>query len=390
MKKKGNEKLARIFRAAAALAGAAVFFLMYPTLGPVAESVLGQATIFSAALTMPEGAALTLQERFAGEIVPLEEADPLPSVPPASSASEPQDSSSSQQDPSNQEPSPSTPSAGDYDPNDIPQEYRAALLEETVTGEEGNEAFVRWENAWIRNYTNLSGQEILDVLKTPSALKMGDSGQPQVLLYHTHTTESYDPSPGEFYDTRNNWRDVEKTNNMAAVGEALAQELEALGINVIHDTTLHDYPSYNGAYDRSKVTVEEYLERYPSIRIAIDIHRDAVIYDDLSVLKPVVEVDGRKAAQLMIIAPCDDAGSVGVPRWQENFRFAARLASDMEEAYPGLTRPIFFCYRHYNLDLTDGSLLFEFGTNGNTLEESLYTARLIAPILADYINGAVS
>ncbi len=375
----------QFFRAAAALVGAGVFFLLYPVARPYLEALPGQATLFSAALTMPEGAAVTLRERFAAELLP-ESSDPppAPSVPPpaSSSASPPESGSgeSSETDP------PSVPS--DYDPEEIPEEYRAALLEETVVGEEGNEAFIQWQSAWIRNYTRLTPSEIRQVLETPVSFSLSDNSEPQVLLYHTHTTESFDPSPGGFYDTRNNWRDVDKNNNMAAVGEALAEELEALGINVIHDTTLHDHPSYNGAYDRSRETLERYLEQYPSIRVAIDIHRDAVIYDDLSVLKPTVEVDGRKAAQLMIIAPCDD-GSIGVPGWKENFRFATQLASEMENRYPGLTRPIFFCYRHYNLDMTPGSLLFEFGTNGNNLEEALYTARLIAPVLADCLNQRV-
>ena len=62
----------------------------------------------------------------------------------------------------------------------------------------------------------------------------------------------------------------------------------------------------------------------------------------------------------------------------------------MEGRYPGLTRPVFFCYRNYNLGMTPDSLLFEFGTNGNTLEEAKYTARLIGPILADYLLGEES
>ncbi len=111
-----------------------------------------------------------------------------------------------------------------------------------------------------------------------------------------------------------------------------------------------------------------------------------MLYDDGSILKTVQEVNGRKAAQLMIIAPCDD-GTVGIPGWKENFRFAAEFTRAVEEEYPGLMRPVFFCYRNYNLGMTPDSLLFEFGTNGNTLEEAKYTARLVGPILADYLLG---
>ena len=109
-----------------------------------------------------------------------------------------------------------------------------------------------------------------------------------------------------------------------------------------------------------------------------------MLYDDGSTLKGVQEVKGKKAAQLMIIAPCDD-GTVGVPGWEENFRFAAELTSAVEKEHPGLMRPVFFCYRNYNLGMTPDSLLLEFGTNGNTLEEAIYTARLVGPVMAEYL-----
>ena len=155
---------------------------------------------------------------------------------------------------------------------------------------------------------------------------------------------------------------------------------------MIHDVTQHDSPAYNGAYDRSAATIRKYLDEYPTIRVAIDVHRDAMLYDDGSILKVAREVGGKKAAQLMVIAPCDD-GTVGVPDWEENFRFAAGFTSAVEKKYPGLMRPVFFCYRNYNLWMTPDSLLFEFGTNGNTLEEAVYTARLVGPILADFLLG---
>lgn len=385
MKKDRTDRVLHLLRVGVALLGVLSFWLLSPILTPVLESVLGQATLFSTALTLPEGAVLTLRERFAPDLVLSQNMNSLinlvSQVP--ESHGEPSLKSLSAKDNKSliQEDEGST-----YDLQSIPPEYRGALVEQTIVGEDGNNAFVRWQNAWIRNYTRLSPHEILEVLKKDTALKLEDSNRPQVLLYHTHTTESYDPSPGEAYDTRNNWRDEDKTNNMAAVGAALAEELTALGVQVIHDTTLHDFPSYNGAYDRSRATIRKYMDQYPSIRVAIDLHRDAVIYEDLSVMKPIVEVEGRKAAQLMIIAPCDDSkGSVGVPRWAENFRFAVGLANCLEKKYPGLTRPIFFCYRNYNLDLTDGSLLMEFGTNGNNLREAVYTARLLAPVLAEYL-----
>ena len=383
----------KMLRRGAALAGAVLFFLAAPVLEPAVQQILGQAALFSAALTMPQGAVEALRERFAGDLQEDEEPLPPQSSSSPSSASREESSVSSSQ---TEDPEPLTEDTGEDLPQkrqeeekgpapDIPEEHQAALVSKLMTGEEENPAFIPYGAAWVRNYTTMTGSQISQVLKTQAALEVPQEG-PQVLIYHTHTTESYEGWDREIYDDRNTWRSQDNTENMAAVGEALAQALEAQGIQVIHDVEQHDYPSYNGAYDRSRETVEEYLRQYPSIVMAIDVHRDAILYEDGSVVKPVAEVAGEKAAQLMIIAPCDDDGSLGIPGWKENFRFAAQLCDRIEQRYPGLTRPIFFCYRHYNLDLTPASLLFEVGTNGNTLEEAMYTAQLIAGPLAELLQ----
>ena len=96
-------------------------------------------------------------------------------------------------------------------------------------------------------------------------------------------------------------------------------------------------------------------------------------------------VNGKKAAQLMMIAGCDD-GTMGLPNWRKNLRFAAGLQDAIESRWQGLTRPGFFCYRKYNQDLTNGSLLLELGSHGNTLEEVLYTARLAGDAIGAYLE----
>jgi len=386
-------------RGLAALLGAGLFLFAYPSIAPGLDALLGRATLLSAAFAMPGGALETIRQRYAGEVREEQQ-----STPPSSSSSAPElfrpgeidpgtlPSPSSEEPLAPEEETPAQPPVEllpplpQGEPPEIPEEYQAALRSMTMGGETGNPAFCRYKSGWIRNYTKLDLTEIDEVLETPSSVRVDKGPEPQVLIYHTHTTESFEEWDREVYDSRNNWRSQDNTVNMAAVGEELAQGLRAMGIGVIHDETQHDYPAYNGAYDRSAATIQKYLDEYPSIKVAIDVHRDAVLYDDGSVLKVVQEVGGRKAAQLMVIAPCDD-GTVGVPEWEENFRFAAGFTSAVEEKYPGLMRPVFFCYRNYNLWMTPDSLLFEFGTNGNTLEEAKYTARLVAPILGEFLLG---
>ena len=119
--------------------------------------------------------------------------------------------------------------------------------------------------------------------------------------------------------------------------------------------------------------------------MVLDVHRDAV-QRDTTLVKPITQIDGKKAAQLMIIAGCDD-GTMGMPNWSKNFRFAAGMQDAIESQWPGLTRPVYFCYRKYNQDLTTGSLLIELGSHGNTLEEILYTAQLAGESIGSYLEG---
>ena len=100
---------------------------------------------------------------------------------------------------------------------------------------------------------------------------------------------------------RHTHRSQDETQSVVLVGDAIAAQLRAAGIGVIHDTTCHDYPAYNGAYDRSAVTMQKNLEKYPGIQVTLDIHRDA-IGDNSVRKKPTVTIDGKKAAQIMILS----------------------------------------------------------------------------------------
>jgi stage II sporulation protein P len=167
------------------------------------------------------------------------------------------------------------------------------------------------------------------------------------------------------------------------VGDAIQAELEAKGINVIHIRTIHDYPSYNGAYDRSRASIVPVLEQYPSIKVALDIHRDAISGEGIA-YQPYIETDGKEAAQVMIISGCDD-GTLGMPNYMKNFHFACALQQQLEADTPGLTRPILFDYRKYNQDLTTGSLLIEVGSHGSTLEQVQYSGQLVGRSLAELL-----
>ena len=134
---------------------------------------------------------------------------------------------------------------------------------------------------------------------------------------------------------------------------------------------------------------EKILSRYPSIIITLDIHRDAIYYDNYTRVKPVAEIDGKKAAQMMIITGADGGNVTDFTDWETNLSFAVNLQKAVNDRYPKLMKPIYFCNRKYNMDITPYSLLVEMGTDVNTLEEAAFSGRLLADVLADYIKNNI-
>ncbi len=232
----------------------------------------------------------------------------------------------------------------------------------------------------VLNKSTLPNETLLAESRLLPAFDIETNGEPQVLIMHTHTTETFEPYERDSFDATFNYRTTDNSKNMVMVGDAIAAQLEAAGISVIHDTTIHDYPSYTGSYDRSRATVQRILTEHPSIKVVLDIHRDAISKDG-EISQPVAVIDGKKAAQVMIISGCDD-GTMGMPHYMQNFRFACLLQQQLETDHPGLMRPILFDYRKYNQDLTTGSLLIEVGSHGNTLEQAEYAGELIGQSLA--------
>ena len=233
---------------------------------------------------------------------------------------------------------------------------------------------VQYGNIWVQNRNEYHDIDIEKVLSEQPAVKPLKNGKPEILIYHTHTTEAYQGVT----------RTQDENQNMVAVGDRITKELEAAGYGVIHDTTCHDYPSYNGSYNRSYETIAKNLEKYPSIQVTLDIHRDALGGD--TKLKPTAVVDGKKAAQIMIISGCDDDGTLGFPNWEYNLRFAMRIQKALTDTYPSLARPLNFCARKYNEHMTKGSLLIEIGTDMNTLAEAEYSGTLLGKTLVDVLD----
>ncbi|HJC00045.1 MAG TPA: stage II sporulation protein P [Candidatus Flavonifractor merdavium] len=209
---------------------------------------------------------------------------------------------------------------------------------------------------------------------------------PQILIVHTHGSEAYTPDGADVYTpSDNNTRTLDTNYNMVRVGTEMEKVFTEMGLGVVHDTTLYDYPQYNGAYDRSAQAVKAYLEQYPTIRIVLDVHRDALIGEDGTVYKAVTTVDGTSTAQVMLVLGSSEGGEH--PNWMENLTLACKIQNGMNTLYPTLARPMTMRSSRYNQQLCSGSLLVEVGTHGNTLQEALAGARLFARAAGQVLLG---
>lgn len=242
-------------------------------------------------------------------------------------------------------------------------------------------------NVLVRNNTDT--QQNLDleqILQDKPKITVNDKSKPAVLIFHTHTTESYEMLDRGWYAQDYITRSNSPDRNMVRVGTEIKQQLEQAGYGVIHDTRIHD-EKYTGAYAHSAKSVEEYLKKYPEIQIVLDVHRDAIEQDDGTRIKPTANILGKDAAQIMIISGCEEGKVTGFPDWKKNLTFALELQSVCEEMYPGLMRPLYFCQRKYNMNLSPNNLLVEMGSSANTLEEAAYSGRLLGNALVKLLDS---
>lgn len=211
--------------------------------------------------------------------------------------------------------------------------------------------------------------------------------EPTVLIYHTHAMESYTPQTGEDYTEEVPFRTADLDYNMVSIGTRLAELLENAGISVLHDTTLHDAASYNGSYASSRETVEKYLAQYPSIRLVLDIHRDAAEDGSGHQVAATAETAQGDTARLMLVLG-SEAGGLYNPNWQENYALAVKLQAVLEQESPGLCRELHLTDQRYNQDLSPGALLIEVGAAGNSHDEALRAMTPLAEAIAALAKGA--
>lgn len=208
--------------------------------------------------------------------------------------------------------------------------------------------------------------------------------EPAVLILHTHTTESYTQQEENYVET-SDYRTLDENYNMLSIGARVAEILENSGISVLQDRSLHDYPSYNGSYTDARKSIEQYLSEYPTIRLVLDLHRDAADTAD-GQLRTVASLDGVTSAQLMLVMGTNAAGQ-SHDNWEQNFSLALKLQAQLERQAPGITRPTILRAQRFNQDLSPGALLVEVGAAGNSHAEALRAAEELARAIVALCKG---
>ena len=214
--------------------------------------------------------------------------------------------------------------------------------------------------------------------------KLKGNGEVQVLILHTHTSESYlehevgymEGEPGDLTYSQN------ASQNMISVGKALADALNEKGITAIHCTVMHDSPTLGGSYERSAETVRQYMEAYPSISLVIDLHRDAVLTSVGEYIR--TKSSNASVAQVMPVVGSDCNGTRH-DRWEENLALALQLREALNQSTSSVCRPVSLRKASYNQELAPYFLLLEIGSGANTAEEAQNAARLVGNTLAELL-----
>ena len=254
----------------------------------------------------------------------------------------------------------------------------ALEIEDEKDGDE--KETVELDKIQIKNFTKHK-IDIAKLLKEPLNINLSKKG-PKVLIYHTHTTESYVLKEADLGK-----KDVPSFSSnpkysVVRVGEELTRNLEKYGIETLHNGTVHD-KVHDAAYGASINTLQSYKKSYPSIQVYIDIHRDAVGSDQPK-LRMTKEINGKNCAQIMFVVGAD--GMLPHPQWQENLKFVLKLQQKLNEKYPGLAKPVRIVGKRYNQQISNNAILIEVGGDGNLLGECIESTKYLAEVLNDVMK----
>ncbi len=283
-------------------------------------------------------------------------------------------------------PSENTPplSIYDFDYSKVP-EGETAIIPMDLSLSSGANTYIYNSTGYSPNTKALLASSFNSSSSSP--IYIANKSAPLVLIVHTHGTEAYSKDGAISYldDGSEIARSENISQNVVSVGAVMADILNRNGISTLHCTIMHDKIQYKDAYARAEATIKEYLAKYPSIKLVIDLHRDAVVKSTGELVRPVTLVDSQPTAQVMCVVGSDWGGEA-CPNWQNNLALALKLRDALNTKYENLCRPSYLRSSTYNQELAPFSLLLEVGASGNSLEEAKRAASLVAAELIPLIK----
>ena len=234
---------------------------------------------------------------------------------------------------------------------------------------------VTYKNVKIKNQTSYTLTE--EMLNPDITIE-----NKNIILFHTHSCESYTSSDKYPYTPTGTFRTTDLNFTVVRVGTELENQLKQYQYNVIHNTDYHDYPAYSGSYGRSLTTVQNFLKANSNTDVIFDIHRDAI--GDSS-YAPKVKIGDEYAAQLMFVIGTNESGLYH-PNWIQNLKFAIKVQEKAEEMYPGLFKPIMLTKSRYNQHSGKYASIIEVGATGNTLEQCLNSMKYLAKVMNEVVK----
>ena len=266
---------------------------------------------------------------------------------------------------------------------EIKEENNDVVVEQAKTGLETKVVENNVPTKFTNEYNGVKVRNETEYELTEEMLKPDITvNKENILLFHTHTCESYTPSENFEYEQTGTYRTTDFNYNVVRVGTELTNQLKSYGYNVIHDNTYHDYPAYNGSYGRALTTVKNLLKQYDNTDIVIDLHRDAI--GDYT-YAPTVQIGEEQAAQIMFVIGTD-GGGLEHENWNDNLKFAIKVQEKANELYPGLFKPIILRNSRYNQHLAKAACIIEVGATGNTMDQCLNSMKYLAKVMSEVIN----
>ncbi len=208
---------------------------------------------------------------------------------------------------------------------------------------------------------------------------------PRIMLYSTHSNESFRKLPDQDYQEANNSRTLNSNYSILKVNSTLSNLLsEKYHLPIFFDNTDHEQGKYyTTSYNRSLKSIEAAKKKYDTLAVFFDIHRDAM---GSSGIGDTVTVDGKPCAKIMFVVGTGE-GKTGngfreKPNWQSNKQFAEAIVAELNKIAPGIARGVRVKTGRYNQHVSDHALAIEMGHNQNTLEEVLNSVPYLAQAIA--------